>query len=73
MKSRRPCSDPKLPVAEPNVKRRKQEQFATDRDKWLFPAGTTTLDVALPNELIAEMDDVVDVVYPALRDRADFG
>jgi hypothetical protein len=71
MKSRRPFADP-VPVEERKVRRRKQEQFATDRDKWLFPAGTTTLEVALPNELIAEIDDVLDVLHPALRDRCDF-
>jgi hypothetical protein len=72
MKSRHPSSKPKLPIAEPRVRRRKQKHFTNDRDKWLFPADTTTLEVALPNELIAEIDDVLDVLYPLLRDRADF-
>jgi len=72
MKSRRSSSPPKVPIKARKVLRRKRDHFAADRDKWLFPADTTTLKVALPNELIAEMDHVVDVVYPALRDRADF-
>ncbi len=72
MRSRLPPVDPKLPSAKPTVRRRKEKRYENDRDKWLFPAGTTTVEVALPNELIAEMDDVVDVVYPALRDRAGF-
>jgi hypothetical protein len=70
--TRRPSADPKLPSARPKVGRRKEKRYENDQDKWLFPADTTTLEVALPNELIAEMDDVVDVLYPALRDRADF-
>jgi hypothetical protein len=71
MKSRCLPADP-VPVEERKVRGRKQKQFETDRDKWLFPAGTTTVEVALPNELITEMDDVIEIVYPALRDRADF-
>ena len=71
MRSRRPSADP-VPITGPRVRRRKQKQFANDRDKWLIPSATTTVEVALPNELIAEMDRVVDVVNPALRDRADF-
>lgn len=43
-----------------------------DQDKWLFPTATTTLEVALPNELIAEIDEALDVLYPVLRDRCDF-
>lgn len=57
MKSRRPSAGAKVPI---------------DRDKWLIPTATTTVEVALPNELIAEIDDVLDVVCPVLRDRADF-
>jgi hypothetical protein len=72
MKPRRSPADPKSSAAKPKHRRGKQKQFATDRDKWLFPEATVTLEVALPTELVAEMDHVVDVVYPALRDRADF-
>jgi hypothetical protein len=72
VKSRRPSPDPKLPIAEPKVRRPRQKQFKNDRDKWLYPDDTTTLAVAIPNELIAEIDGVVDILYPALRDRCDF-
>lgn len=72
MKSRRSSTDPKLPIAGRRVRHRKREQVATDQEKWLFPADTTPLEVALPNELITEIDDVLDVLSPALRDRADF-
>lgn len=72
MKSRRSSASPKLPTARRRGRRRNQEHFAKDEDKWLFPADTTTLQVALDSELIAEIDDVLDVLFPALRDRADF-
>lgn len=72
MRSRRPSTDPKVPIEARKVVRRKRKEFATDRDRWLFPADTTTLEVAFPNELITEIDDVLDVLYPALRDRSDF-
>jgi hypothetical protein len=72
MKSRRPSADPQLPIAKPKVRRPRQKQFKNDRDKWLYPDDTTTLEVAIPNELVAEIDDVVDILYPALRDRCDF-
>jgi hypothetical protein len=71
MKSRRQSADP-MPIEARKVVRRKQEQFANDRDKWLIPNATTTLQVALPGELVAAMDAVVDIVYPALLDRCDF-
>ena len=71
MKSRR-SSDVKLPVERPKRRRRKQQQSAKDEDKWLIPSATTTLHVALPNEWIAEMEDALDDLRPALRDREDF-
>jgi hypothetical protein len=54
------------------VLRPQETHYKTDQDKWLIPSATTTLEVALPNELIAEIDDVVDALNPALRDRCDF-
>ena len=72
MKTRRPSAEAKLPVAKPSSRSRKQKQFAKDEDKWLIPSATTTLQVAFPNEFIAEMDDALDDLYPALRDREDF-
>lgn len=59
-------------IARRKEKRRKQEHFATDQDKWLIPSATTTLHVALANEWIAEIDDALDDLYPALKDREDF-
>ena len=38
----------------------------------MFPSATTTLHVALPNEWIADIDDALDDLRPALRDREDF-
>lgn len=70
--TRRRSADPKLPSAKPKVRRRKEKRYENDRDKWLIPSATTTLEVALPNELIAEVDAVIGIVYPALRDRSDF-
>ena len=52
MKSRRPSSDPKVPIETRKMVRSKENHYATDRDKWLIPADTTTLEVALPNELV---------------------
>jgi hypothetical protein len=71
MKSRRPSTET-VPIQERKGMRRKQRDFAKDEDKWLIPSATTTLEVALPNELIAEIDDVIETVYPALQDRCDF-
>jgi hypothetical protein len=71
MKSRRTSTET-VPIEAPMVVRRKQKRFTKDQDKWLFPSATATVEVALPDELAAEIDAVVDVVYPALRDRSDF-
>jgi hypothetical protein len=72
MKSRRSSADPKVPIEPRNVVRRKRKEFATDQDKWLFPAATTTLHVALPNEWIADIDGALGDLRPVLRDREDF-
>jgi hypothetical protein len=73
MKSRRPSSDPKVPIAAPTIAgHRKHKQRLKGPDKWLFPNDTTTLQVTLPNEWLPEMDRAVDRLFPVLRDREDF-